>query len=137
MPVSNFLGWYLTNYLIYQLFALYMRGRSAASNFAPLLDAHLAVLFYAVCAAGIVLRAASTPSPTVVLDPSGTQWRVGDINNVCALAAIFIMGAFVVLAFARLTAGAPRLQIAACELANDRSEATETFAQQHELERLP
>ena len=28
VPVSNFLGWYLTVYVFYQLFALYLRGRS-------------------------------------------------------------------------------------------------------------
>ena len=33
VPVSNFLGWYLTVYVFYQLFALYLRGRS--TNPAP------------------------------------------------------------------------------------------------------
>jgi putative membrane protein len=137
VPVSNFLGWYLTNYLIYQLFALHLRGRSATLNFAPLINAHLAVLFYAVCAAGAVLRASSPPSAAVVADPSGTLWRVADLNNACALAAIFIMGAFVLLAIARLTGGASGRPIAAPGQWNDSKEATETFVEQSKLERVP
>jgi len=132
VPVSNFLGWYLTNYLIYQAFALYLRWRTAASDFASRADSRLAVLFYAVCAAGSVLRSASTTSTPVVADPTGTLWRVRDINHVCALAAIFIMGAFAVLAFARLTGSA-----ATGEFATERRETTETFAQQDEFERVP
>src|SRR5262245_9364857 len=107
VPMTNFLGWYLTNYLIYQAFALYLRRRSAAFQLPARVDSHLAVLFYAVCAGGSALRVASTPSTPVVADPTGTLWRVRDINNVCALAAFLVMGAFVVLAFARLTASVP------------------------------
>jgi putative membrane protein len=102
VPVSNFLGWYLTNYLIYQSFAVYLRRRCASQTQLPLVHAHLVVLFYAVCAAGSVLRAIPTASPALVVDPAGTAWRVTDINGVCALAAIFLMGAFVVLGLACL-----------------------------------
>jgi len=121
VPVSNFLGWYLTNYLIYQLFALHLRRRSTATELAPLLDARLAVFFYAICAAGCVLRTASKPSSAVVADATGTLWQVGSINNVCALAAIFIMGAFAVFAFGRLGTGASDLQIAAHDIGTDGS----------------
>jgi uncharacterized membrane protein len=107
VPVSNFLGWYLTNYLIYQLFALYLRRAPAIVSSLPPAEARLAVLFYGVCAAGCVLRAASTPVPAIVADPTGALWRVRDINNVCALAALFIMGAFVALASVRLAGSAP------------------------------
>jgi putative membrane protein len=135
VPVSNFLGWYLTNYLIYQLFALYLHGRSGALKLPPLIDAHLAVLLYALCAVGAALRATSAPSPAVVADPSGTLWRVADINNVCALAAIFIMGPFVVLAFTRLTGGATSRPTPGPW--DDSKEATEIFAEHSKLERVP
>ncbi len=138
VPVSNFLGWYLTNYLIYQLFALYLRRRSSVANPLRPADARLAVLFYAVCAAGCVLRAASAPLPAVVADPTGAVWRVSDINSVCALAAIFIMGAFVALAFARLSSGLPGLKLEADERRNSRLQASEAvFAQQDEFEHAP
>ncbi len=133
VPISNFLGWYLTNYLIYQLFVLYQRRRSAVSPLPPA-NARLAVLFYAVCAAGCVLRVASTPSPAVVSDPTGALWRVSDINSACALAAMFIMGPFVMFALTRLAGRAPGPRLASDERQNHRREAAEAVL--HERDRL-
>ena len=55
-------------------------------------------------AAGAVLRTVPTYGAAVVADATGTLWRVSDINAVCALVSVFIMGAFVLLAAVRLTA---------------------------------
>lgn len=103
VPATNFFGWFLTNYLIYQAFALYLRRRSPPAVTLPARYWRLAVLFYAVVAAGNVLPALAPPAlPTpVVADPAGTQWKVMDINGAAALAAIFIMGAFAMLAWVR------------------------------------
>jgi uncharacterized membrane protein len=109
VPLSNFLGWYATNYLIYQFFVLFLRKGPAISNFLPTLQDRLAVLFYAVCAAGIVLRGIYAPASSVVADPSGAMWRVADINAASCLAAIFIMGAFVAMALVRLAGPDPEL----------------------------
>jgi uncharacterized membrane protein len=134
VPVSNFLGWYLTNYLVYQLFALYLRRRRASQSQLPPGYAHLAVLFYAVCAAGSVLRAIPTSTPFAVTDPPGAVWRVSDINGVCALSAIFIMGAFVMLAFARLADRGRQLRLGS----EDGYVASATaFPQQDEVEQMP
>lgn len=46
VPVSNFFGWYLGVYVIYQLFALYLRGHSPAPGPVPASYWRLAVLFY-------------------------------------------------------------------------------------------
>jgi uncharacterized membrane protein len=102
VPVSNFLGWYLTVYVFYQLFAFYLRGRS--TNHDPLPSSHwnLAILFYAVSAAGNILLVIPTPVVSVVSDPAGIQWRVSDIIGTCTLVSIFTMGAFAALAWARL-----------------------------------
>jgi len=102
VPVSNFLGWYLTVYVLYQLFALYLRGRSPTTAPLPAGFWHLAVLFYSVSAAGNVLLTIPTPGPLVTSDPTGAQWKVIDITHTCALISIFTMGAFAVLAWARL-----------------------------------
>jgi uncharacterized membrane protein len=138
VPVSNFLGWYFTNYLIYQLFALYLRRRQVL-QYPPLLaHAHLVVLFYAVCAVGSVLRAIPKTSPASVFDPAGTQWRVSDVNGVCALAAIFLMGAFVVVAFASLAGSASGFQLQDGLRWEDRYEAAETASsQQDEVGQAP
>lgn len=103
VPVSNFLGWYLTLYVIYQAFAVYLRKRS--TNPGPLPSGYwqLAVLFYAVSAAGNVLLVIPQAGISVVSDATGVQWRVSDITGTCALISIFVMGAFALLAWIRLT----------------------------------
>lgn len=102
VPASNFLGWYLTVYLIYQLFALYLRGRSLDPVVLPSNYWHLALLFYGVSAGGNLLLLIPQAASPMVTDPSGAQWRVSDITAACALVSIFLMGAFALLAWARL-----------------------------------
>ena len=101
VPVSNFLGWYLTVYLFYQTFALYLRRRVVL----PLPPEHwrLAVLFYGVSAAGNLLIAAEPAMPAVVTDPSGRPWMASHIIAACALVSIFVMGAFALTAWVRLS----------------------------------
>jgi uncharacterized membrane protein len=102
VPVSNFLGWYLTVYVFYQLFALYLRGRSTGPAPLPSSYWRLAILFYAMSAAGNILLAFSHAGPSVVSDPTGAQWKVSDITGACALVSIFVMGAFALMAWVRL-----------------------------------
>jgi putative membrane protein len=101
VPVSNFLGWYLTVYLFYQAFALDLRRRAVL----PLPPEYwrLPVLFYGVSAAGNLLIAAEPAMPAVVTDPSGRQWMASDIIGACVLVSTFVMGAFTLIAWARLS----------------------------------
>ncbi len=69
VPVSNFLGWYLTAYIFYQAFALYLRGREVLP--APLKHWRLPVLFYGASAAGNVLLAIPSATPAIVTDSFG------------------------------------------------------------------
>ncbi len=103
VPVTNFLGWYLTVYVFYQLFALYLRGRSTNPDPLPSSYWRLAVLFYGVSAAGNILLAIPPAGLSAVSDPTGAQWKVRDITGACALTSIFTMGAFALLAWVRLT----------------------------------
>lgn len=103
VPVSNFLGWYLTVYVFYQLFALYVRGRPVSPNPLPASYWHQAVSFYAVSAAGNILLALPRTGVSMVSDPSGAQWKVSDITGTCALVSIFTMGVFALLAWVRLS----------------------------------
>jgi uncharacterized membrane protein len=101
VPVTNFLGWYLTVFVIYQLFALYLRDRSAESYPVPAGYLQIAVLFYGVSAAGnlVLIPPAGT---SVVPDPTGVPWQVSGIVAASALVSIFVMGAFALLAWVRL-----------------------------------
>ena len=105
VPVSNFLGWYLTVYVIYQLFALYLRRRSTTPGPLPASYWYQAVLFYAASAAGNILLIIPRTGLSVVSDPIGKEWKVSDITATCALVSIFTMGTFAMLAWARLAAG--------------------------------
>jgi len=102
VPASNFFGWYLTVYIIYQLFALYLRGRAPGADSLPSSYWRLAVLLYGISAAGNVLLVFTRAGVAVVSDPSGTQWNVSDITRTCALVSIFTMGAIAVLAWVRI-----------------------------------
>jgi uncharacterized membrane protein len=102
VPVSNFLGWYLTVYVFYQLFALYLQGRSTNPDPLPPGYWNVAILFYAVSAAGNILLVIPRPIVSVVSDPSGTLWKVSDITRTCAVVSVLTMGAFAALARVRL-----------------------------------
>ena len=101
VPVSNFFGWFLTVYLFYQAFALYLRGRTVA----PLSPQHwrLAILFYGASAAGNILLAVPSATPVAITDASGRQWMTTDIIHACVLVSIFVMGAFTLIAWTKVS----------------------------------
>jgi Carotenoid biosynthesis protein len=113
VPLGNFLAWYLTVYLIFQLFALYLRGREANSEDLPQKYWQMTILFYTVSAIGNVLVAIPRPVTSMVTDGSGAQWQARDITGACALISIFLMGGISVLAWLRFRnrrSAAPRLR---------------------------
>src|SRR5579864_476531 len=102
VPISNFFGWYLTVYLIYQSFALYLRGRAIHGQPVSSNYWRSAVVFYAISAAGNLLPLI-TAGNFVVADPTGTQWKVRDIAIASALVSVFVMGSFVLWAWYAVT----------------------------------
>lgn len=102
VPISNFVGWFFTVYLIFQLFALYLRSRSSTIMLLPHTYWNLAIVFYAISAAGNLLLLIPHPGLYIVSDPTGTQWPVAGITAATALISIFVMGAFSAIAWARL-----------------------------------
>ena len=105
VPVSNYLGWYGTVFLIYLLFALYLQREPARESTAHPPHGRAAILFYALCAVGNVAQMLGRAYPAVVQDPSGKQWRVADITIASALVSIFVMGGFAAVAWVRLATG--------------------------------
>ena len=102
VPVSNFLGWYLVVYVIFQSFALYLRRWPRVRTAMPLAYWREPLLFYGVSVAGNLLLAIPRPGPAVVSDPTGALWRVNDITGTSVLVTIFTMGVFALLAWVRL-----------------------------------
>ena len=101
VPVSNFLGWYLTVYLIYQSFAIYLYRSPIGLPALPRGYWHMAVLFYGVSALGNLFVIAP-PGLKEVADAAGTHWKVSGILGASTLVSFFVMGAFTVLAWVRL-----------------------------------
>jgi uncharacterized membrane protein len=89
VPISNFFGWFLTAYIFYQLFALYLRNRV----FMPLRTSHwrLAILFYAASAAGNLLVIAPVSLGGVFADAAGKHWMIPDILLASRVVSIFLM----------------------------------------------
>ena len=98
VPLTNFFGWYLTVYLIYQVFALTVRGGNATAQ-VPLWQP--AVLFYGVSALGNLL-VPSPPNITTVNDAAGVSWPVSGILGISTLVSVLGMGAFALIAWVRL-----------------------------------
>src|SRR5258707_9567638 len=100
VPLSNFLGWFLTVFVFFQLFALYLRGRSGAPSAAQTLSRGywlLAVAFYGVIALGTPLNVLAQTATATVADPAGVLWRTQDIYTVTALVWMFTMLPFTLL----------------------------------------
>jgi len=89
VPISNFLGWLLTAYVFYQLFAFYLRERepvpARASHWLP------AILFYALTALGNLLMIAPSSLGGVFVDATGKRWMISHILWTSHLVSIFLM----------------------------------------------
>jgi uncharacterized membrane protein len=105
VPLSNFLGWFLTVFVFFQLFALYLRGRSSAPSAAQTLSRGywlLAVAFYGVIALGTPLNILAQTANATVADPAGVLWRTQDIYTVTGLVWMFTMLPFTLLSLMKL-----------------------------------
>ena len=89
VPISNFFGWFLTVYVFYQFFALYLRNRVSVSL--PTSHWRLAILFYAASAAGNLLVVAPLSLGAVFADAAGKRWLISDILWASRLVSIFLM----------------------------------------------
>ena len=101
VPISNFCGWLLTLFVIYFAFALYVGRRTPASE--PLRQNcwRVAVIFYAICAAGNLLPLARAAN-LAVGDPSGAAWNLRSMALASAGVSVFMMGAFALLAWMKI-----------------------------------
>jgi uncharacterized membrane protein len=89
VPPSNFFGWFLTVYIFYQLFALYLRNRVTIPSRTSYW--RLAVLFYASSAAGNLLVVAPSSLGGVFVDAAGRPWAISGILWASRLVSIFLM----------------------------------------------
>jgi putative membrane protein len=107
VPVSNFLGWYLTVYVFFQCFALYASRRIATD---PKVSGYWATPLFAytsIIIAPILGLLLGTETATLT-DPAGHVWQTQDIRSVAALVCLFTALPFWLLAvFKTREAGHP------------------------------
>jgi uncharacterized membrane protein len=102
VPVSNFLGWYLTVFVFYLLFMLYLRSHAATGSQVD--HRRIAIVFYAMSAAGNLLVVAPASMPRFIVDAAGRSWMVSGIVWASGLVSLFVMMPLVALAWARTSA---------------------------------
>ena len=101
VPFQNYLGWLLTVFVFYALFAGYAAGRPAPAPSSRAFWAP-AIGMYALLGARYVLTFFATPENPRFMDAVGHAWMRADIYETAALAAIFTVFAFSTLAALRL-----------------------------------
>ncbi len=105
VPFSNFMGWFLTVFVFFQLFALYLRGRQNAYAQAPAMSRGYwlqAVVFYGVTALSTPLSMLTQTTNATIADTAGVLWRTQDIYVVSGLVSIFTMILFTVLSLMKI-----------------------------------
>jgi uncharacterized membrane protein len=106
VPVSNFLGWYLTGYVFFQLYACYLWvGRVpelGACDLQPREYWLQPVVVYGTVAATVILSALTVMTPDSVVDQAGASWRIREVYAACAVVCLFTMGAFTTLCLFRI-----------------------------------
>jgi putative membrane protein len=101
VPLTNFAGWFLTVYVIYQAFALLIHRRATCHQL-PSEYWQTAVFLYATSAAGNLLLIIPRPPVPTTVDAAGVFWSVRRITATCFLLSILTMGSFTLLAWMRI-----------------------------------
>jgi putative membrane protein len=101
VPISNFLGWLLTAYVFYQLFAFYLREREPVP--APASHWLLAIWFYALSALGNLFMIAPLSAGAVFVDATGKRWMIANILWTSRLVSVFLMLPLSLIAWFRVS----------------------------------
>ena len=94
VPLTNYLGWFLTVYLFLQLFALYLRFRSAGHEHTLTLPRSYhaqAVVMYGVMGLTYVLAYMVGGGNKLVTDAAGVVWQTASISEARAAVSIYTM----------------------------------------------
>lgn len=102
VPLTNFLGWFLTTYLFYQIFAIYLRRRTDSVQAQESKSFWIMpVLMYLVTGAVYILMYVSVQHGFVA-DATGRFWDVKGIYETATIVFLFTMAFSSFLALIRL-----------------------------------
>src|SRR6266852_6974305 len=95
VPLTNYLGWFFTVYVFYQLFALYLRFRKASrEGEEPTLPKSYyaqAIVMYAMIGLVIVVNYLVGSTNTAITDAVGIVWQTRSIAEAEATVSIYTM----------------------------------------------
>lgn len=95
VPLTNYLGWFFTVYVFFQVFALFLRWRRTGSaeeaSAFPRLYYVQALIMYAVIGLAFVVAYLGSGGNTLVTDAAGVVWHTGSIAEAEATVSIFTM----------------------------------------------
>jgi putative membrane protein len=92
VPLTNYLGWFFTVYLFFQLFALFLRFRKAGPEVTwPRSYYAQSVMMYAVIGLTFVLDYLVVGTNSQVTDAAGVVWQTRSIAEAAATVSIFTM----------------------------------------------
>jgi putative membrane protein len=95
VPLTNFLGWFFTVYVFFQLFAIYLRfrraGRGVVEETVPRSHYGQAVVMYAVIGLIPVVTYLVGGTNAAVTDAAGNVWHTRSIAEAAATVSIFTM----------------------------------------------
>lgn len=106
VPLTNYLGWFLTVYIIFQLFALFVCFRRASE--AEIAQARVPRGYYAQAATlyavtgSVYLLQFLTGSNRAVTDATGAVWQTANIYETAAIVSLFTMSFIAALAAVKL-----------------------------------
>jgi uncharacterized membrane protein len=105
VTIGNYFGWFLTNWVGYQAFALSLRRRRLPTVLVPTALYRLAVLMYSVTAAGNLFLAvpSAVPAsvPSTITGAAGRHWPTSDAVHAGILVSLLVMTPFALLAWTR------------------------------------
>ncbi len=105
VPYTNYLGWTLTTWTFYQLFAFYLARRPDAVRPAPARSFFaLPVLGYASLGLHVVAMFTTAASGSVV-DQAGVSWQIAHIHEAAFLCATYTVVFLSVLALIKIARG--------------------------------
>jgi putative membrane protein len=106
VPITNFLGWFLTVYIFFQLFALFLRFRRTGSeeetSAFPRSYYAQVLIMYTVIGLTFVEAYLVGGSNTLVTDAAGVVWHTASITEAEATVTIFTMIFIAALATVKL-----------------------------------
>src|SRR5205085_10090892 len=119
VPLTNYLGWFFTVYVFFQLFALYLRLRKASrEGEEPALPRSYyaqAIVMYAVIGLVIVVNYVVGSTNTAVTDAAGVIWQTRSIAEAEATVTIHTMLFAAALAAVKLLEGSAAVASAPVE----------------------